>query len=441
MRFFKLFWYSLTYKGWYQPWTQNVSAMGTISTMIIHVLIGHSASPAFQTGWWSRHQKHVFALTCVSSSASLAFSCKAIYHLRRLDFYCVTRCNQIGDLLRHGSGNPRIWGTTKPAADMSCRSLETCSNFLSKRDLVSLRTWVKWGVFVVSRPRTLHSSLVDTERLVSLLYPSPSIDLWIIPFWCKAVCSQLYHGFCQIPNELQHSQQVCIGPKKRCRCCCSFWPSLSISFIIWQKKMGYLFPCVYVFPTTSERVFFGVIIPFWPHIRRHSSPLKGMHLGQFLLCLLLRCVRILLLLLEILHDRVQHGDDTGAQVAISGTAQLPGHLGRTRIFLAESCQILGFVEAFHNGLGFLHHFQGEAAVATRGLVGVLLFGSNLQNFARKGGKRRACLALIPIAMIYPNRKWLQQLPPRSTSLSPNPIFNERLDWFPIFNHHPKNIDK
>jgi hypothetical protein len=57
----------------------------------------------------------------------------------------------------------------------------------------------------------------------------------------------------------------------------------------------------------------------------------------------------------------------------------------------------------------------------------LLFGSNLQNFARKGGKRRACLALIPIAMIYPNRKWLQQLPPRSTSLSPNPIFNERLD--------------
>mmetsp|Transcript_867 Transcript_867/g.1980 ORF Transcript_867/g.1980 Transcript_867/m.1980 type:complete len:226 (+) Transcript_867:330-1007(+) len=101
------------------------------------------------------------------------------------------------------------------------------------------------------------------------------------------------------------------------------------------------------------------------------------NLGQFLLCLLLRCVRILLLLLEILHDRVQHGDDTGAQVAISGTAQLPSHLGRTRIFLAESCQILGFVEAFHNGLGFLHHFQGEAAVATGGLVGVLLFGSNL----------------------------------------------------------------
>ena len=78
-----------------------------------HVLIGHSASTAFQTGWWSRHKKHVFALTCVSSSASLAFSCTAIYHLRRLDFYCVTRCNQIGDLLRHGSGNPRIWGTMR----------------------------------------------------------------------------------------------------------------------------------------------------------------------------------------------------------------------------------------------------------------------------------------------------------------------------------------
>lgn len=146
--------------------------------------------------------------------------------------------------------------------------------------------------------------------------------------------------------------------------------------------MGYLF--LQFVPCVSHHFRQGLL---WSHhtflatqIRRHSS---GTHLGQFLLCLLLRCVRILLLLLEILHDSVQHGDDTGAQVAISGTAQLPSHLGRTRIFLAKSCQILGFVEAFHNGLGFLHHFQGEAAVATGGLVGVLLFGSNLQNFSKE----------------------------------------------------------
>ena len=189
----------------------------------------------------------------------------------------------------------------------------------------------------------------------------------------------------------------------------------------------------------SKRVFFGVLeLSYLFDLFGHPIPVVQTaapcrHLGQFLLCLLLRCVRILLLLLEILHDGVQHGDDAGAQVAISGTAQLPSHLGRTRIFLAESCQILGFVEAFYNGLGFLHHFQGEAAVATGGLVGVLLFGSNLQ--IGRGYWRRACR----MALMGPHgndlskresgihhRKWLQWLP--------SPKIN-------IPNHHPISINK
>ena len=100
-------------------------------------------------------------------------------------------------------------------------------------------------------------------------------------------------------------------------------------------------------------------------------------LSKFLLCFLLSFVSILLFLSKVVHDGVQHGNDTGTQVTIARTSQFPGHFWRRGIFLAERGWILALVEAFHDGFRLLHYFQGETPISCRGLVGILFLATNL----------------------------------------------------------------